>query len=85
VISVSITKTDETLLLRLWNDGSPIAEEIKDRLFEPFHKGHKGEFGLGLSIVKRIANLHDSEVWAVNEDNGVAFYTKVPLPNEKFT
>ncbi|MBZ5750240.1 sensor histidine kinase [Metabacillus rhizolycopersici] len=85
VISVSITKTDETLLLRLWNDGSPIAEEIKDRLFEPFHKGHKGEFGLGLSIVKRIANLHDSEVWAVNEDNGVAFYTKVPLPHEKFT
>ena len=79
VISVSITKTDETLLLRLWNDGPPIAEEIKDRLFETFHKGHKGEFGLGLSIVKRIANLHDSEVWAVNEEDGVAFYTKVPL------
>lgn len=79
VISISITKTNKEILLRLWNDGPPIDEEMLDQLFEPFHKGHKGEFGIGLSIVKRIADLHDSEVWAANEENGAAFYTKVPL------
>jgi two-component system sensor histidine kinase CssS len=66
-------------LLRVWNDGSPIDDEMKDKLFEPFHKGHKGEFGLGLSIVKRIADLHQTEVWAANEENGAAFYAKIPL------
>jgi two-component system sensor histidine kinase CssS len=79
VISISITKTNQDILLRFWNDGPPIDDKIMDQLFEPFHKGHKGEFGLGLSIVKRIADLHDSKVWAVNEENGAAFYTKIPL------
>ncbi|MGM7723980.1 HAMP domain-containing sensor histidine kinase [Metabacillus sp. Hm71] len=79
VISISITKTDQSILLRFWNDGPSIDEGIMDQLFEPFQKGHKGEFGIGLSIVKRIADLHDAKVWAVNEENGAAFYTKIPL------
>jgi two-component system sensor histidine kinase CssS len=82
VISISIIKTNQEILLRVWNDGPQIDEGIKDQLFEPFHKGHKGEFGIGLSIVKRIADLHDSEVWTSNEDNGVAFYTRIPLPSK---
>jgi two-component system sensor histidine kinase CssS len=79
VISITLTKTRDDILLRLWNDGSPIDDHIKDRLFDPFQKGHKGEFGLGLSIVKRIADLHQTEVWAANEENGAAFYAKIPL------
>lgn len=78
-ISITITKLSQSILLRVWNDGSPIDDEMKDKLFEPFHKGHKGEFGLGLSIVKRIADLHQTEVWAANEENGAAFYAKIPL------
>lgn len=84
VISISIIKTNKEILLRVWNDGPPIDEGIKDQLFEPFHKGHKGEFGIGLSIVKRIADLHDSEVWAANEENGVGFYTQIPLSSKLF-
>lgn len=78
LISISLTKSNQGILLRLWNDGPSIDERIKDQLFEPFHKGHKGEFGIGLSIVKRIADLHDAEVWAENEENGAAFYVKIP-------
>jgi two-component system sensor histidine kinase CssS len=78
-ISISITKSNQHIVLRLWNDGPSIDEAIMDRIFEPFQKGHKGEFGIGLSIVKRIADLHASKVWATNEENGVAFYTQIPL------
>lgn len=77
-IKLSLTAVDETVILKLWNDGPEIDRHIIDQLFEPFQKGHKGEFGIGLSIVKRIADLHDAEVWAVNEDDGAAFYTKIP-------
>ncbi|KKI93408.1 histidine kinase [Bacillus sp. SA1-12] len=79
VISISITKTNQATLLRFWNDGPSIDEGIMEQLFEPFQKGHKGEFGIGLSIVKRIADLHGAKVWAVNEENGAAFYTEIPL------
>lgn len=78
-ISISITKASQHIVLRLWNDGPSIDEAIMDQIFEPFQKGHKGEFGIGLSIVKRIADLHASKVWATNEENGVAFYTEIPL------
>jgi two-component system sensor histidine kinase CssS len=78
-ISISITKSSQHIVLRLWNDGPSIDEAIMDQIYEPFQKGHKGEFGIGLSIVKRIADLHASKVWATNEENGVAFYTQIPL------
>lgn len=77
-ISVSITKDPSKLLLSIWNDGPPIDEDMMEQLFEPFQKGQKGEFGIGLSIVKRIADLHDAKVWATNERNGAAFYIEVP-------
>lgn len=81
VISISISKDDSNLLLSIWNDGPPIDEDMMEQLFEPFQKGKKGEFGIGLSIVKRIADLHDAKVWAANEKNGAAFYLEIPVGN----
>ncbi|UGB30177.1 sensor histidine kinase [Metabacillus sp. B2-18] len=78
-ISISMSKSEHYLTLSLWNDGPPIDKEIIGQLFEPFQKGQKGEFGIGLSIVKRIADLHESKVWAVNERNGAAFYIEIPI------
>ncbi|MDQ0229654.1 sensor histidine kinase [Metabacillus malikii] len=82
VISISIKNTDNQIVLRFWNDGPMIDETIKDKLFEPFEKGHKGEFGIGLNIVKRIANLHNASVSAENENDGAAFYVKLPKENK---
>lgn len=81
MISISISKDGDKLLLTIWNDGPPIDEDMMEQLFEPFQKGEKGEFGIGLSIVKRIADLHDAKVWAVNERNGAAFYLEIPSGN----
>lgn len=81
VISVSITQDPSNLFLSIWNDGPPIDEDMLEHLFEPFQKGQKGEFGIGLSIVKRIADLHGAKVWAANERNGAAFYIKIPTVN----
>jgi two-component system sensor histidine kinase CssS len=79
-ISISKTKNGEQpfLLLKIWNDGAFIEPVLLDSLFEPFSKGSNGNFGIGLSIVKRIVSLHGSDVWAENEPNGVAFYIRIP-------
>lgn len=78
MIGVKLIKTGNEALLKFWNDGPPIDEKILQHLFEPFHKGSDGEFGLGLNIVKRIAELHHGIVWAVNEGGMSTFYVKVP-------
>jgi two-component system sensor histidine kinase CssS len=44
------------------NDGPSIADEIKARLFQPFSKGRGGKFGLGLMILKRIADMHQVDI-----------------------
>jgi two-component system, OmpR family, sensor histidine kinase CssS len=78
MIGVHLKKAGNDFLLKIWNDGPPIEEDILPHLFEPFHKGSNGEFGLGLNIVKRIAELHHGTVWAMNEDGMSTFYVKVP-------
>lgn len=85
-IDISVHKTAHNgqpfWLLKVWNDGVPIEPTLLNSLFEPFSKGSKGEFGIGLSIVKRIALLHDADVWAENEANGVAFYIRIPFKEQ---
>ncbi|MDH7578094.1 MAG: HAMP domain-containing sensor histidine kinase [Bacillota bacterium] len=66
-----------TALMHIWNDGPAIEQEILDRLFQKFNKGYKGEFGLGLAVVQRIASLHGAKIWAVNEEKGVSFYLEI--------
>lgn len=62
---------DGVLIIK--NDGKPIDEENLDKIFRPYEKGSGGQFGLGLSIVKRVCNVYDYEVEAYNEDGWVAF------------
>lgn len=69
-----IVKDRPGILLRIWNDGPEIKDEIMSNLFKKFTKGDHGDFGLGLAIVKLIIDLHHGEVWASNEEQGVAFY-----------
>jgi two-component system, OmpR family, sensor histidine kinase CssS len=68
----------KAVVIKFWNDGQPIEPEIISSLFEPFEKGGKGQFGLGLWIVKRIVDLYQGSVWVKNEDEGVSFYLQFP-------
>lgn len=71
---IKITLRKDSLVI--YNDGEPIeADQIKD-LFDPYVKGVKGQFGLGLSIVAKTADMYGYSVKAENEDPGVAFIFK---------
>ena len=60
--------------LTLYNDGPNIDSSLLDGIFTPFRKGIKGEFGLGLSIVKKTLLLMDYDITIKNEKKGVSFY-----------
>jgi len=68
---IKITAKQNKLIL--YNDGENIAEDFLDGIFTPFRKGIKGEFGLGLSIVKKTLNLMGYDISIHNEKKGVSF------------
>lgn len=68
---ISITIKNSKIII--YNDGEHIKEDIIDYMFTPFRKGIKGDFGLGLSIVKKSLKLINYNIYAVNEKVGVSF------------
>lgn len=64
--------------LEIFNDGDFIDEEVLPFLFNPYVKGVKGQFGLGLSIVSKVSSMYGYKVNAVNQEQGVSFiFTKL--------
>ena len=59
--------------LVLYNDGDNIDNDFLEGIFTPFRKGIKGEFGLGLSIVKKTLNIMGYNISIKNEKKGVSF------------
>ena len=68
---IKITAKQNKLIL--YNDGDPIDNDFLEVIFTPFRKGIKGEFGLGLSIVKKTLNIMGYDITIKNEKKGVSF------------
>ncbi|SQB35091.1 sensor histidine kinase [Clostridium cochlearium] len=66
-------KIEENLKLKIYNDGEKINKEEMNNLFKPFNKGNNGKYGLGLSIVKEIVEIHKGEIFVNNKEEGVEF------------
>ena len=63
--------------LTLENDGPPLPEVERARLFAPFYSDSQGT-GLGLSIAARIAQQHGGSIVAENAGLGVRFTLSLP-------
>lgn len=88
-MDVCLDKTEDTCILRFQDDGSGIAQEEAERLFESFYRGDparssktKGN-GLGLSITKQIIEHMGGEIKAQGEpDQGLCITITLPLQQQ---
>jgi signal transduction histidine kinase len=85
-IGVRLTRSVGHYVLEVANDGPPIPEAMLGRLFESLFEqrtGHddKPHFGLGLYIVRLIAEFHGGTVAADNrrEASGARFTVRLPI------
>jgi len=69
--TIKITAKSNKIIL--YNDGDNIDNDFLEGIFTPFRKGIKGEFGLGLSIVKKTLNIMGYDIVIKNEKKGVSF------------
>jgi signal transduction histidine kinase len=85
-IDVSVERSGEAVRFRVADEGPGLSEEDQQRLFAPFQRltpeptGDEGSSGLGLYIVKQVAELHGGDVdvdSAVGE--GSTFTLVIPL------
>ncbi len=76
--SITQEDTPEHILIRFWNDGPPIPEDIRPNLFKPFVKGSSSGSGLGLPICKGIMHLFGGEIRLEDTDRGTTFLLEFP-------
>jgi signal transduction histidine kinase len=89
-ISVEVTASNETFLVSVSDTGPGISEADQKRIFEEFHQAdgsstrEKGGSGLGLSIAKKIVEMHGGRIWVeAIPGEGSIFRFTLPVRVEK--
>ena len=86
IVSIKLEKLDGLAKLAIHNEGNPIPVEEQKLLFQPFLRakaaqdsGKKG-WGLGLTLVKGIAEAHGGTVTVESSaEKGTTFTLSIPL------
>lgn len=82
-ISVIAEEVEGNYRIRIFNTGKNISDENFEEMWNSFYRGDKshrreeGRFGIGLSIVAAIQNMHLMKYGCENKENGVEFWFDV--------
>jgi two-component system OmpR family sensor kinase len=74
-VSATATRDGKDAVLVVSDDGPGFAADLLERAFEPFVHGDSGGSGLGLALVKAVAEAHGGSVTAENPLGGGACVT----------
>jgi len=79
-IHVSVSKGRGEWIFAVEDDGIGIDPDCRERIFELFPQaGSKGRLGIGLSICKRVVEMHGGRIWVESEPGrGARFSFTIP-------
>ena len=81
-IKVEISENNNSICVSISNNGEPIPEKTKDKIFNKFYQtdeSHSSEGnGIGLAVVKEVVSLHNGSIMVDSNENLTVF--KVILP-----
>lgn len=76
-IEIDVKDQEHCFLFSIKDNGIGIEKKFHDKIFKIFHSLNKSKdsTGIGLSIVKKIVNLHEGEIWLESEPQiGTTFF-----------
>ena len=87
-ITVDAKQTNNRVVYTIRDTGKGIAQKHLEKIWDVFYRidprSSKTGDGIGLSLIKRIAEKHKGKVWVESEENkGTIFY--IELHNRTFT
>jgi len=84
-INVSVSQLENTVTIKVSDNGCGIPKEQLDKVFSKFYQvdmsntREKGGVGLGLSICQKIIDAHDGKIWITSElDKGTTINFTLP-------
>lgn len=84
IVLYAAEEPDGAVTFTVWNEGEALEEEELQKVWEKFYRTDKarsresGGTGIGLSIVKAIAETLHASCGAENRDDGIAFWFRMP-------
>lgn len=88
VIHICTLNKNDGIIVSVKDNGIGISKEYQKRIFDQFYRVPTGNvhtvkgFGLGLSYVKKIVDMHDGNIWVKSEQGvGSTFSIYIPLIN----
>lgn len=86
-IKLKVLDKKDNVLISIQDNGRGIPPEKLDKIFEDFYQvenhliRESGGLGVGLSIARKIVELHGGKIWAESEgvNLGSVFYIRLPL------
>lgn len=84
-IRVSTAAEGEHVVIAVDDEGPPVPEAYRERIFEPFRRGPEGrehtlDVGVRLALVAGFAELHGGRAWVQDgETGGVSFRVRLPV------
>lgn len=81
-IKIQLKREEEQAVLEVYNDGPSIEAEHITHIFDDLYKGSTGNFGLGLSITKKIIQFYGGNIEVSNQEVGVSFKIAFPIVEE---
>ena len=82
LIAVQIREKGDRICVVVRNTGSEIPAQHQKKIFNKFYQADESHStqgnGIGLAIVKRIAQLHGGTVWVESENRETCFTVEIP-------
>ena len=81
-IVIRTYKHEDKVYISVKDNGKGISDALADKIFEPFYTSRIKGTGLGLAVVKSVANAHQGDVRLLSkEGEGAHFCLELPLLN----
>jgi signal transduction histidine kinase len=77
-VTLCAERTSDRLVISIVDTGRGVPESMRDHLFEPFVTGRPEGTGLGLAVVREIAEAHGGTARAVHHNDGTTFVVELP-------
>jgi two-component system sensor histidine kinase KdpD len=88
-VHVNVAATPAEAVVRVIDHGPGVTVEERERIFEPFHRGSRGDrpgAGLGLAIARGFAEANGGRVWVESRSGqGATFVLSLPAVRAEVT